>query len=61
MKPTRRAVPASCLLRLAVTVIATPAATAAQQTNQRRDLPINLTGGGNTFIEIALTPSPSDH
>ncbi len=25
---------------------------------ERRDLPINLTSDGNTFIEIALTPSP---
>ena len=25
---------------------------------ERRDLPINLTGDGNAFIEIGLTPSP---
>lgn len=119
MKPVRRAVSTPCLLWLAITVLATPAAMAAQQPDrlpgallqgvvydvrtgdgiagatvsfgslqqltssdsagvfsvrgirpgghivtvtrigyERRDLPINLTGDGNTFIEIALTPSP---
>ena len=119
MKPIRRKVSASCLLRLAITVLATPAAMTAQQPDrlpgallqgvvydvqtgdavagaivsfnslqqptssdsagvfsirglrpgghivtvtrfgyERRDLPINLTGDGNAFIEIGLTPSP---
>ncbi|MXY30573.1 MAG: carboxypeptidase-like regulatory domain-containing protein [Gammaproteobacteria bacterium] len=119
MKPVRRAVSTPCLLWLATTVFATPAAMTAQQTDplsevllqgvvydvqtgdaiagatvsfgslqqptssdsagvfsvrgirpgghivtvtrfgyERRDLPINLTGDGNAFIEIGLTPSP---
>ncbi|MXW10062.1 MAG: carboxypeptidase-like regulatory domain-containing protein [Gammaproteobacteria bacterium] len=118
MKPVRRAVSTPCLLRLAITVLATPAAMTAQQPDppgallqgvvydvqtgdaiagatvlfsslqqlissdsagvfavrglrpgghivtvtrigyERRDLPINLTDESNTFIEIALTPSP---
>lgn len=119
MTPVRHAVPVSCLLRVAITVLATPVAMMAQQPDglpevllqgvvydvrtgdaiagatvsfsslqqlissdsagvfsvrgmqpgghivtvtrigyERRDLPINLTGDGNAFIEIALTPSP---